>query len=531
MKLLKQIENNIHLLIFALFTAFEGAIISKLVLFGDDYYYTSFFYKGWDHFLSENIHHWLETNGRALVHLIDEILLANGSIIAWKIFGVICIALIAFFAALIASSAHKNGLGTAEFKISLVISCTCIAFISIFISHQTLYWATGFLNYVFPILTTLMLYYFIERAFEKEHFSLWLIPLAFLGCAGTEQNAFAALSILLLALARMILSKKKPNFAFLIALVVGIIGFISLFAAPGNAVRTTYYADFYSLPLVERIFLNIKRVLNLIFRTSGASRALVIFFGAAAIASFEKLRGIVRLLSMSLNSIAVILLLGAMHFGVFQYPAVALAITAFGADVILSVISAVKEKDQSEAYFPIMAGALQGAMLISPEMGPRTVIASVILLIIPTARCVCRSKKPFISLLILALLFMSLSEIGIIIGTILLILLFAVIASMLISKSKHLVLPLCLLIMSVLMLDSLAAFHLGYSENYAVHKENERLLAEYRISLENGGEHILKQKYLPNGTHKYTMPYDDPYHMHWFKIAKKIPIDTEIKYE
>ena len=88
-----------------------------------------------------------------------------------------------------------------------------------------------------------------------------------------------------------------------------------------------------------------------------------------------------------------------------------------------------------------------------------------------------------------------------------------------------------IILLALLMSDSLSAFIFGYSQNYVIHKENQALLEEYRQDIDNGGEHILKQKYLPNVIHKYTMPYDDPYHMYWFKIAKKLPTDTVIIYE
>ncbi len=528
---LQRASSKLHLLIFAVFTIMQGSIIDKIVLFGDDYYYTSFFYNGAEYFFGENAKHWLETNGRALVHLLDEFLLAGGTIILWKIFAVIVISLIAFFTALIASRAWNEGVNTESFKISLVISCACVAFISILTANQTLYWATGFLNYVWPILLTLSLFYFTESALKKGHFSPWFCPLAFLACASTEQNAFASLCILIFAALRMFSAKKKPNIAFWTALLFGILGIISLFAAPGNAVRTTYYKEFYDLTLIERITDNIFRLISLIFRHSGASIALVLFFGASGCGAFERLKGLRRLLLMSVNALAAVLLIAEIRFGILEKTAIIIALSAFFIDIIISISLFLKTKDPVPSFFTVMAAVMQGAMLVSPEMGPRTVIVSVIFLIIPTAFAVSKSKNPLPPCLILAALMGLMTNIGHIVAALLFISIAAVLLCVAVKKLNIFASSGVLLILTLLMLDSLSATLTGYNENYAVHKENARLLTEYRQTLETDNDHILIQKYLPNGTHKYTMPYDDPYHMYWFKIAMKLPVDTTINYE
>ena len=69
----------------------------------------------------------------------------------------------------------------------------------------------------------------------------------------------------------------------------------------------------------------------------------------------------------------------------------------------------------------------------------------------------------------------------------------------------------------------------GYKENYPVHIENARLVAEHKRKLSNNG--VLLQKYLVNTDYKYTMPYDDPYHLHWYKILNGLDPKTEIIFE
>ena len=71
-KILKQ---NLHYIIFAIFLLIHSLVCIFTTYFGDDYYYAAFIKKGADYFVSENIFHYQYTNGRALVHLIDELLL------------------------------------------------------------------------------------------------------------------------------------------------------------------------------------------------------------------------------------------------------------------------------------------------------------------------------------------------------------------------------------------------------------------------------------------------------------------------
>lgn len=523
--------SNLYLIVFALFVGAQAMIVSKVVLFGDDYYYTSFFHWGSDYFLSENVKHWLQTNGRAFVHLLDEVLLAGGAIWLWRIFSVTITALIAVFAALISSGAYKNGAKNESFKLSLIISCVCISFISISTANQTLYWATGYLNYVFPIFLTLALFYFTEKSVERGNFSVWFCPLAFFACATTEQNAFVSLCIIIFAALRMFFSKKRPNKAFIVAVFLAIIGFISLFAAPGNAVRKTYYADFYSLSVFERVINNIERIAKLIFETSGAARAIALFFVAAACISAEKLKGFSRVFLTFFNAVSAFLLVVFLKYGVLKEISVIFTFAVFALDIIWSITVFLKGKNYTVPFFIVMSAGVQAAMLISPEMGPRTVIASVIFLIIPTAFCVNISDRPIISCLMLSAAITFMTDVGWLISSLLIILLATIFVCAFLPRLKKTAPRIAVLILALLMLDMLAFNYAGYSENYTVHQENARLLSEYRERSSLEGEHVLEQKYLPNGTHKYTMPYDDPYHMYWFKVAMKLPLDTVINYK
>lgn len=53
---------------------------SMITLYSDDFYYISFFDGGFSEFVQNNINHYLNVNGRVLVHILDEICLNLGKI-------------------------------------------------------------------------------------------------------------------------------------------------------------------------------------------------------------------------------------------------------------------------------------------------------------------------------------------------------------------------------------------------------------------------------------------------------------------
>ncbi len=525
-------EKYFHFLFFFAFLILYGAVTYNVVLFGDDFYYCTFLSRGFSYFLSENVHHYMQTNGRAFVHLLTELLLVRSSIVLWKIFSVLVIGAIAYFSALIASNAAFEGRKTFKFKISLCISSALIALVSIYTARQTLYWATGFMNYVFPIALTLMLFYFTEKGMENGRFGAFYAVLSFFSCATTEQNAFASLCILICAYLFMLFKKKRPPIGFYIAFALGIIGIISLFAAPGNAVRQTYYPEFYGMSLLERVFGNIEKLKDEIFRYSGASRAIAVFFAVFAFRRDCIRNKMLRTAKRVLNLLSSLLLILDMHVSGMYSVSSVLAIGVFAFDVILLAVYCFSDIESNfvPAFFAFMSAALQGAMLVSPEMGPRTVLVSVMLLTVPTSESVTRSESLMLSLGAMILAFLSMSVISAPFAAAF-VLLFAALVLSFALKNTRLKKSAVLLMLALLTLNMMLLTLSGYKENYEVHRENMEYLDDFRAENKNDTGEALMQRYLANSVYKYTMPYDDPYHLYWFKIAMNIPTETKVEYE
>ena len=185
---MKKIRSAIPFFVFVLFVAMQAWILLYIVQFGDDFYYTTFFDGGISHFVKENVFHYMNTNGRAWVHILDEILLAKGTIFAWKIFNLAVIALTVWFAATLASENDRR-----KFGVSLIVSCVAFSAINILNLRQSVYWATGSLNYLFPVFLTLLLFYVLRKNANSNRLPPATIILAFFASSSTEQCAFASL--------------------------------------------------------------------------------------------------------------------------------------------------------------------------------------------------------------------------------------------------------------------------------------------------------------------------------------------------
>ena len=92
-----------HYLVLALLFIIQMVIVFNVDLYGDDFYYANFTQEGIEYFIKENIFHYNMTNGRCWVHLLDELLLFNGSIILWRILQPFAVILTVFYGAKLVS--------------------------------------------------------------------------------------------------------------------------------------------------------------------------------------------------------------------------------------------------------------------------------------------------------------------------------------------------------------------------------------------------------------------------------------------
>lgn len=487
------LKKRYHYIIFAAFLGMELAILSQITFYGDDYYYMTFFDGGLKNFIALNVTHYTEVNGRALVHLIAELLLADRSLWLYRIATVAVIGCTAYLASFIASGCRRD---EKIFSPALCTLCVLFCLINVGMASQTLYWATGAVNYLYPIPVTLWYYTVYKKFTVTKTLPKWTPAVAFFASALIEQCAFASLIITGLIIYTYVSNKKKADVRLILTAALSVVGFCFLYFAPGNAVRQTFYPEFYSPPLYKRIIQNVRPLASLVISAKGAAGALcayAISCGAAALARKSKLHVLVAALNFSA---ALALLLRIAIPNVFSVGFVAAALTVSA--LVLNVIFAFARflgGDADELFFSLVPAVLQAAMLISPIYGPRTVLCSVVLIFVPTARNIVETLSRGFEIMRRGARV-----------TVAVLLAAAVIAIFAVGKIPMLA---------------------GYARNNIIQKYNMEHVAQ---ALEKSANKIVIA-YLPDEDCRYTMPYDSAYHEYWFKVAFGLPEDTVITYD
>lgn len=215
----------------------------QIGLFGDDYYYATFIKNDfW------NLHktHYLEINGRAIVHFLDTIFLALPNFF-WQVFNSLMLTGIAYFGSKIVYNTKKSE--NADNKIfikSLLIFFFGILTLNIWVIRQSVYWTTGSFNYIYPIFM-LFWYWHVLIKNSKENFKgnkLFLTSiLAFFSSATVEQGGMMAFGLTVLLLLKIIFNNRKSKnnkiklTPILIILFFSFIGVASVILTPSQFIR------------------------------------------------------------------------------------------------------------------------------------------------------------------------------------------------------------------------------------------------------------------------------------------------------
>lgn len=487
------LKKRYHFIIFAVFLGMELAILSQMTFYGDDYYYMTFFDGGFKNFVALNVTHYTEVNGRAIVHLIAELLLADRTLWAFRVATVAVIGCTVYLAAFIASGCRRD---EKMFPPALCTVCVLFCLINVGMANQTLYWATGAVNYLYPIPVTLFYYTVYKKFARTGTLPKWTPSVAFFASALIEQCAFASLIITGLIIYTYVLNKKKADVVMILTAVLSVVGIALLYFAPGNAVRQTFHPEFYSLPLYKRIIQNVRPLFSLIFSAKGAAGALcayAISCGAAALARKQKLHVIVAAVNFT-ATLALVLRIALPRVSAIGYAAAGLTVLALGLNIV-SAFARFVGGDADGVFFTLVPAVLQAAMLISPIYGPRTVLCSVVLIFVQTARNVVETVSHGFEVM------RRVARVAVAV-------LLAAAGITLFAVGK---------------IPMLA----GYARNNVIQKYNMEYVAQ---ALEKSAKKVVIL-YLPDENCRYTMPYDSTYHEYWFKVAFGLPVETEIVYD
>ena len=545
-----------HHLIAALFWIVSGSTAFSAVLFGDDYYYAYFVKAGRDFFLSESLVHYRETNGRALVHALDELLIGFG-LFPWRLFVTLLMIAASLLTARIACRAYTREKRQSDaYRLSLCLSVAGLSVLDVMILRQSVWWATGSLNYLFPAVLLLALYAMLDKAHLSHTKPIGAVFLSLAVGMSTEQAAFGALCVCAAFFAAEWVrfgsekpspSPAKPRLPFLsLCFLTGLAGFLTLYLAPGNAVRTTFYPDFYALSLFGKIRRNLPELISVVFGDFGMALPFLFCQIPLSLSLIPKKKpGFDRFIGFFCLSVSLLYAIERALPAAFL-PVLPIRAAVWGLAVLSLLIMTLRMlvrwiREQDPMPFLFVGGALvlQSAMLISPQFGPRTVLISALLLLCASVRGVLSLPRPMriVSLLLLCVITPAVfaqSQTGLLLplafglAGLLIALLFVLCQKKnTVPLTRFLPLLLCAFL-SVCCLARPFSTCLGYAKNAAVHLENEKRIAEYLSSGQTDG--ILTLYALPDPVYGYTMPYDNPYHMGRYRILYDIPEGIELYY-
>lgn len=148
----------------------------------------------------------------------------------------------------------------------------CVYSLNIYISSQTLYWLDGNIAYVLTAFQFFIYFYYLYSRLimktDSKKYDYILLPLVafFAGWTGPQAGALSVIISLAVVIWAKIINKEKIKPIYVITIIIGIIGFLVYYIAPGNNARMLEtFPDFAQYSLFEKIFYRMDSVWNLLF--------------------------------------------------------------------------------------------------------------------------------------------------------------------------------------------------------------------------------------------------------------------------
>ncbi|MBQ8636527.1 MAG: hypothetical protein IJ423_00845 [Clostridia bacterium] len=475
--MLNKKEKLWYLGLFAAVFALSFAVMRNIPLFGDDYYYKTF----WgENFWDKHIEHYMLANGRAIVHFLATVFISINPIF-WQIVN-------SAFLALIATLAAKH------FTVKTAAVVTALAMIPalmVDMTRESVYWLTGSFNYVYPFALLMLFWYLLYS--KRGRFLPLLYVLGFFSAATTEQNGMMTVGVTVLYILDAVLIRKEKLSAKIWCLLIPtVIGFCSVYLAPATFVRYGIETEkgmlevmAEQLPLLYYNFISKKYMLPFI----------ILNFAAMGLWLIKNADNPWQKIIAEANAVSILL---AVYISRTPYiyatsrTAVALAVLTvlFAANLILIFTKLLKSKPSgylTACVAIVLAIGSQLMMSASPVSGSRTMLCGVFNLVI--------------------------FDIGLL--------------SMMSDKKQYNVIAILIALLFLgFGINTYVDTYTGYKANYPVTAANEEIIEEY---LENPtGE--LEQYTLPYPDHCWSMPYQSSYHLYYYKMYYGLKEDTVINW-
>lgn len=205
----------------------------QLTVYSDDYWYGTYLKDGLYEFARKTYHHYMETNGRVLIHILIPFILLFDTKLFAVLSPVITVAIFFVGLRICDEKAGASGLVFGAAMGLLTVLGSEIRYL-----RMSLYWLAAFFNYAFPLLPALgvLLFAVLE---SKKPLGRWryfaAVITALLAGASTEQIGITAL---IFVWGWFLLQPKGSHTKRLLILALAVsAGYVTILLAPGSHAR------------------------------------------------------------------------------------------------------------------------------------------------------------------------------------------------------------------------------------------------------------------------------------------------------
>ena len=232
MNAFKQRKMILGIICFALSVLVIYYINTQTTLYADDYFYGTFFRGGLRHFLGLTKWHYLYFNGRIFVHfLLEVVLLADTHVFPFVNTGFLLA--ICYFSYRLQSEQFD----APRFFAYAALFLSAFMLLSVKLLRESYLWMSASFNYTLPLVMIFLLFCLQRRYTRTGKLRWYMVVVALLSGATTEQSGLAALFGVFVA---GLIYRRREHFPFrkmLPFIIPCLIGCLTVFASPATLSR------------------------------------------------------------------------------------------------------------------------------------------------------------------------------------------------------------------------------------------------------------------------------------------------------
>lgn len=258
-------ENKLYVAVMILGCAMFMLQMSHVVLYADDLFLGNIAKQGISGAIEHLAFNYMNWGGGPTPFIV--ILLFFVPFNVWKVLNCVMIAVTIILTIRMIASKIKINKG-----IIATILWICVFILNIYISDQTLYWLDGNIAYVLTAFQLFIYFYYLYSRLimktESKKYDYILLPIVafFSGWTGPQSGALTVIISIILLFWAKVINKEKIKPIYLVSAVIGLIGFLVYYLAPGNNGRMLEgFPEFAGYNLFEKIFYRMDSVWNLLF--------------------------------------------------------------------------------------------------------------------------------------------------------------------------------------------------------------------------------------------------------------------------